>query len=211
MRKISKRNNYEPTSLTQWKKQNKNKKYADLTYSVRADIREELLKEQFYLCGHCCQQIVSIQNCHNEHIEPQQLAQQKTLDFTNLIASCNTKKQCGDSHQHYPLPLTPLMDECETELQFSISGRVNGLTSRAEKTIEILNLGSSALPNDSLVSKRKHAIEQILFINGIKPHEGLEDDDLLNDLIIELAKPNNDGKLESFSPIIINILKQWLT
>ncbi len=29
--------------------------------------------------------------------------------------------------------------------------------------------------------------------------------------ILTLAKPNDDGKLESFSPIIINILKQWLT
>lgn len=103
------------------------------------------------------------------------------------------------------------MDECETELKFSISGRVNGVTSRAEKAIEILNLGSSTHPNNLLINKRKNAIEQILFINGINPSEGLEDDDLLNDLIVELAKPNDDGKLESFSPIIINILKQWLT
>ncbi|MEQ5390588.1 MULTISPECIES: retron system putative HNH endonuclease [Proteus] len=210
MRRISKRNDYEPASLTQWKRQNKHKKYADLTSEIRTEIREELLEEQFYLCGHCCQQIKSVHDCHNEHIEPQQLAQKRTLDFTNLIASCNAKKQCGDSHKHHSLPLTPLMDECETELKFSISGRVNGVTSRAEKAIEILNLGSSTHPNNLLINKRKNAIEQILFINGINPSEGLEDDDLLNDLIVELAKPNDDGKLESFSPIIINILKQWL-
>lgn len=79
MRRISKRNDYEPASLTQWKRQNKHKKYADLTSEIRTEIREELLEEQFYLCGHCCQQIKSVHDCHNEHIEPQQLAQKKRL------------------------------------------------------------------------------------------------------------------------------------
>ncbi|HEK2942155.1 TPA: TIGR02646 family protein [Proteus mirabilis] len=211
MRKISKKKGYEPPSLTQWKKQNKNKKYIDLTPNLRAEIRAELLKEQFYLCGHCCQQIPNIQDCHNEHIEPQQIAHQRTLDYSNIIVSCNSKKQCGDSHKHFLLPITPFDDRCETELQFSISGRVKGLTQQAQDTIRILNLGDNERTNKVLIEKRKIAISTILFSNGINSNIGLEDDDLLNDLIIELSKPNDVGKLESFSPIVINVLKQWLS
>jgi hypothetical protein len=37
----------------------------------------------------------------------------------------------GGAHGSQPLPLTPLMPECETELRFKFSGRVEGLTERA--------------------------------------------------------------------------------
>ncbi len=58
-----------------------------------------------------------------------------------IVASCNTPNQCGDAHKSQHLPLTPLMTECETELRFKISGRVEGLSDRAADTIRVLNLG----------------------------------------------------------------------
>lgn len=102
------------------------------------------------------------------------------------------------------------MDECETELKFKINGQVEGLTERARETIRILNLGDCEKSNKSLIEKRKKIIYSILLSEGIDPSEGLDDDDLLNDLMDKLAKPDDKEKLESFSPIIINVLKQWL-
>jgi len=58
MRKINK--NAEPISLTDFKINNPSLKYSDLSQGndqVRIDIRVANLKEQFYLCGYCCNKI----------------------------------------------------------------------------------------------------------------------------------------------------------
>ncbi|MFA0173316.1 TIGR02646 family protein, partial [Vibrio splendidus] len=100
MRKITKRAGYEPQPLTDWKRANPNKRYSQLKDgAVRQAIRSEALEEQYYLCGYCCQALSGDGDCHNEHVEAQDLNQNRTLDFSNIIASCNTSKQCGDSHK----------------------------------------------------------------------------------------------------------------
>lgn len=139
----------EPTSLVSWKRVNPQKSYIDLTPDIRRDIREKALKEQYYICAYCCQQIRNVDNCHNEHLEPQKVNPKRTLDFTNIVASCNTPNQCGRAHESRHLPLTPLMSECETELRFKISGRVEGLSERATTAIQVLNLGDHERHNNN--------------------------------------------------------------
>jgi uncharacterized protein (TIGR02646 family) len=207
MRTISK--GAEPPSLTAWKRANPHKHYADLDVAPRRDTRDYALKEQFYLCAYCCQRIQDIDACHNEHIEAQSLNPNRTLDFTNIVASCNIRNQCGHAHKSQPLTLTPLMTACEIELQFKISGRVKGLSDRATATIQVLNLGNHEKNNKALIEKRKQLSNALLWKNGINPNEGLEDEELLKMLINELAQPQN-GQLESFAPVVINILRDWL-
>ena len=137
------------------------------------------------------------------------LFRSRTLDFNNIVASCRTSKQCDAAHDSQVLPLTPLMDECETELKFKISGRVEGLTQRAIDTIQVLNLGDNEQNNKALIEKRKYLSESLLWSNGIDPNEGLEDDELLQSIINDLLTPQN-GKLESFAPVVANILKNWI-
>jgi uncharacterized protein (TIGR02646 family) len=196
-------------SLTAWKRRNPHKGYNVLTEDIRRPIRQHALEEQFYLCAYCCQRIQDIDACHNEHVEAQNLNPRRTLDLTNIVASCNTLNQCGNAHKSQPLPLTPLMTECETELQFKISGRVEGLSDRAIATIQVLNLGDYDENNRALIGKRKQLSNALLWKNGINPDEGLEDDELLKGLIDELAQPHQ-GQLEPFAPIVINILRSWI-
>ncbi|MBO0350189.1 TIGR02646 family protein [Phormidium pseudopriestleyi FRX01] len=207
MRKINKGS--EPPDLTKWKKQQPHGRYNQLTQEIRQIIREDALKEQFYLCAYCCQRIEDVKSCHNEHIEPQNLNLQRTLDFSNIVASCNTSNQCGMAHQSQPLPLTPLMAECETELEFKISGRVEGVSDRARTTIQVLNLGDSEKNNRSLIEKRKQLCNVLLWTNGIDPGEDLEDEELLKMLIRDLSQLQDD-KMEPFTPVVINILNNWL-
>jgi uncharacterized protein (TIGR02646 family) len=207
MRTISKGS--EPSSLTAWKRTNPHGRYHQLTEDIRRTIREHALAEQFYLCAYCCQRIQDIDACHNEHVEAQNLNPGRTLDFSNIVASCNTSNQCGDAHKSQHLPLTPLMTECETELRFKISGRVEGLSDRAIVTIQVLNLGDQEKSNRALIEKRKQLSNALLWTNGINPDEGLEDEELLEMLIGELLQPQQ-GQLESFSPVVINILRSWL-
>lgn len=209
MRKIHK--GQEPDSLIKWKRQHPHGLYDQLTELGRQDIREACSTEQFYLCAYCCQAISGTNaDTMNEHVEARASAPNRSLDFSNIVASCTTPGQCDAAHGSQALPLTPLMDECETELRFMLSGRVQGLSPRAEQSIRTLNLGEHEQYNKKLVEKRKQLSHSLLLSNGVNPDQGLEDDDLLRDLIADISKPKN-GRLDPFAPVVANILRQWIT
>lgn len=208
MRKIDKGN--EPVVLTSWKRNHPQGRYDDLTDAERQAIRHACLTEQYFLCAYCCKQIgVKDDDCMNEHVEARRLAPNRSLDFSNIVASCKTPKQCDAVHGSTPLPLTPLMLECETELRFKISGRVEGLTDRAKETIRVLNLGDTEHSNRSLVETRKQLINTLLMANGVDADEGLEDETLIEMVLADIQQPTN-GKLEAYAPVVVNILQQWL-
>ena len=202
MRKISKQVGFEPASLSQFKRRNKQGNYSDLTVETRQDIRLACTIEQFYLCAYCCKQISgSSDDTMNEHVIARKTAPHKSLDYTNIVASCTTANQCDNAHGSQTLPLTPFDVECETDLDFKLSGRVVGLTDDAQKTIGILNLN-----NKSLNEQRKIFIDTILFTYG---ENAIEDDYLINIMIEEFAQLE-EGKLEAFAPVVINVLRGWV-
>lgn len=213
MRKITKRLGYEPQSLTDWKRTNPNKRYSQLDDgAVRQAIRDDAMQEQFHLCGYCCQPVSGHKDCHNEHVEAQDFNLNRTLDFSNIIGSCNTPNQCGKSHASQPLPLTPFMDECETDLVFKLSGRVSGKTPEAIEAIRVLNLGDTEQNNKSLVEKRKQLSLAILTEQRIAPEDEdywSDESQLLQELIDDIQTPDN-GKLKPFAPVVANVLRQWL-
>lgn len=61
------------------------------------------------------------------------------------------------------------MPECETELRFKISDRVEGLSQRAKDTIKILNLGERETNNRALIEKRKQLSNALILTNGVNP------------------------------------------
>jgi uncharacterized protein (TIGR02646 family) len=208
MRTISK--SIEPPDLAVWKQANPNGRYNQLTEDIRRTIRQNALEEQFYLCAYCCQQIKDIDSCHNEHMEAQNLNQARTLDFTNIVASCNTSNQCGHAHGSQHLPLTPLMAECETELRFKISGRVEGLSDRATTTIQVLNLGDNEQNNRALIEKRKQLSDILLWQYYGDPKQVLEEDEEILNLLIHELENSQQNQMEPFTPVVINILRSWL-
>lgn len=205
MRKIEK--GAEPQRLTEWKRSHVGGTYSDLSSEERQEIRFACLQEQYYLCAYCCNAITGDNDdCVNEHVEARKLAPCRSLDYSNIAVSCKTRKQCDRAHRSQPLNLTPLMQECETQLLFKISGRVEGLTDRAKETIRVLNLGDSEAHNRKLIETRKDLVYGLLLRNDIDPQEGVEDDDFIKLVIDDLLAPL-DGKLESFAPVVANILR----
>ena len=141
-------------------------------------------------------------NSMNEHVEARSIAHEKELDFSNIVASCTTPRQCDAAHKAQPLPLTPLMNECETELKFYLSGKVKGLTNRAEQSIEVLNLNQK-----SLKECRKQAVHALLYTHGTSPKDVvLLDDELISIALEELKLSDKDGCLSPYSPVLVNIL-----
>lgn len=101
MRKIVKGG--ETVELTAWKRANPGKRYQDLAGNkdVKDSIREACVSEQYGLCAYCCQDVSSEKfNSHNEHVEAQARALHRTLDFSNIVASCNQKSQCEIGRAH---------------------------------------------------------------------------------------------------------------
>ncbi|MBA6110246.1 TIGR02646 family protein [Pseudomonas asiatica] len=209
MKKIDK--GLEPAELSKWKARNPGKHYGQLESPQRAAIRHACAAEQFYLCAYCCQTISGESNdTTNEHLQPRDTHPHLGLDFSNIVASCTTDGQCDKAHAHQVIPLTPLMPECEHELRFMISGRVEGLSDRAKEMIRVLNLGDVEQNNRLLIEKRKQLSHALMRTDGLDPYSPLEDDELLESLIDELNTPIN-GKLQPFAPVVCNILRGWLT
>ncbi len=209
MRKINK--GAEPPSLSAWKRANPQCRYKDLSFDVRQGIRSSCVTEQFSLCAYCCTEIAnSNTSCHNEHVEAQSLAGGRTLDHTNIVASCNSAKSCGEAHDSQGLPLTPLMDECESELKFYLSGRVEGQTDRAKESIRVLNLGDTHHNNRALIETRKQFVDTLIYMQGATPEDiTLLDDEFLQMITEDISTPQ-DGKLLPFSPVLVNILRDLL-
>ena len=205
MRKITK--GIEPAELTSWKRKNPHGRYDDLSHLERGAINDATRQEQFGLCAYCCKKIGE-NDSMNEHVEAQNIAKNRTLDFNNIVASCTTPKQCDAAHGSQPLPLTPLMDECETELKFYFSGDVEGLTDRAKQAIDVLKLN-----NKSLIAKRKQQIKTLVMPPDTAESVLLWDGETIEMFINEwLAKPDDDGFLQAYSPVLVNVLrhKSWL-
>lgn len=107
------------------------------------------MKEQKYLCAYCCGRIDK-EKSHNEHIEPRNPKQgtsKRSLDYSNLVASCygfQGERTCGtqkgndyDEKQF----VSPLNSECEEVFRYLPNGKIEGDT----YTINLLNLNSYKL------------------------------------------------------------------
>lgn len=206
MRKIIKQVGYEPAKLRCWKLQNPNGTYKKMSSTIKQDIRLECAKQQFYLCAYCCRAISgNNSDCMNEHVVARKLDPSRELDFTNIVASCIEEEQCDKAHGCQPLLLTPFDDECETEINFKLSGEAIGVTHRANQTIDVLNLNKRAL-----IEERKQVIALLLIDDEDLNTDNITyDGNFVQNIINELNRPSQ-GKLEAFSPIIINALQNWI-
>jgi uncharacterized protein (TIGR02646 family) len=209
-----------PEGFARWVKQKPNDKtenqwfqelYEQKKWEVVSALSNHNSKEQFYLCAYCCDRISGeLDDTVNEHVEARRIAPRRSLDYTNIVASCKKRYQCDASHKDQSLPLTPFMDECDIELKFKISGRVEGTTDRAVESIRVLNLGDTEKNNKAIIEKRKQLANNLMWLNGINPEDGLEDEELLSVVIEDLLRPKN-GELEPFSPVVANILRNWIS
>jgi len=137
-------------------------------------IRLSLADEQGYICCYCGQRISGFDdNTQIENIWPKgtPIYEKMQLDYeNNLIATCDGGKKlrqtdhsipfsdchCDTPKGDTPIPIHPLMPNCEEKFLFEENGEIIGIGSDAEVTIEILNLSSPILKN-----KRKAAIASL--------------------------------------------------
>ena len=163
------RKNKVPDFFTIYKKKNPDAIYdSDSFREISPVLHEELVKEQRGLCAYCCSKI-HVENSHNEHIEPRHMKDgtysRKSLDYDNIVASCNKKNTCGNQKKdEYDAEkfISPLQEECEQVFSYDPDGYMRG----DDYTISLLNLNSYELR-----SARKSVYRMIMNGEKYKPYK----------------------------------------
>ncbi len=153
MKKIDRRE--EPDFWIEYKRLHPRQCYADLKKTpegneLRRRMRMYLVESQYGLCAYCCRK-VGIDDSLNEHIRPQSVYSDESMEYDNLVASCKTEgtdATCGarkgnDYDQN--LFVSPLDEECEKKFVFYPNGEMEGIGDGGRYTCELLNLNAYEL------------------------------------------------------------------
>ena len=170
--------------------------YADLSDPEKKEVKDSLMKEQGYICCYCECRLTG-KDSHIEHFNPQSNDHSATLDYTNMLCSCQNQlkkrkpRRCGHSKDNWfdeDLLISPLDSNCEERFAYTADGRIqpaNESDNAATITIEKLKLDIEKL-NDS----RKKAIEPFL-------DDHLGDSEFL-ELVNGYLKKNSDDTFNEF-------------
>lgn len=144
---------------------------------IRKELREYLLQQQYKICCYCCRRI-DLDNSLNEHIRPQALYPDETMDYDNIIASCaKDHKTCGskkDNQYDENLFVSPLDQDCEEHFAFFPNGEIAGLTEKGEYTIKVLGLDSYKLTQArASVYRNCELYDKSLLSWYLEAHEGI--------------------------------------
>jgi uncharacterized protein (TIGR02646 family) len=186
--------------------------YKDLNDSeegkkARAELRKTLSQEQGYICCYCCRKL-DPNDSHIEHLRPQESYDHLSLEYNNLLVSCQGKlpnqepRHCGmakDAWFDEDLMVSPLSEDCEEFFEYSLAGEIlptkNANRARsAQETIDRLQLNIR-----NLRDLREAAI--IPYFEKDLPIE-----DVLR-LIESFTVTDAQGFYEPFAPALIHLLK----
>ena len=152
----------EPQFLIDFKKKYPKKDYDSKEFAEhRPKLKERLIKEQKGLCAYCCGRI-TLEKSHNEHIEPRHpgtFTSKRSLDYTNIVASCNNPETCGNKKENnYDEKqfISPVDENCEEKFTYYADGKIIG----DDYTIGVLNLNAYELKN-----ARKSVIKKLQFLD----------------------------------------------
>ena len=145
-----------------------------VAYYSKKELREALLEEQNYTCCFCEMTIANNSSTTIAHLDPREgdTQTERIFDYLNLMVSCSGGKKddkpknkprklhCDASQENRPISISPLSPQCESEITFTIVGKIYGLSTDAKETISILNLNI-----DKLNNLRNQAIAGYLFLD----------------------------------------------
>ena len=174
----------------------------------KSQLRDSLIKEQFYLCCYCNATIKGESlDTKIEHYLPKETYREDIFNYQNLLASCNGGEReparprdlhCdsykGSKDPSSLLIVNPLVFKVLSHFSYTESGEISGNTEEEKNTILFLNLHCKKL---NLL--RKAAIEPYIY--------GDENIDT-ETLIKEVSEPLN-GQLQAFCMAILNVLENY--
>lgn len=187
-------------------------------YSKKA-LREELLKEQGYLCCYCNRRIElkseeEAKASTIEHFLPRSAYLHLTFEYSNLHAACSGKvkpqerpkkqQNCGQKKDDEKLPLSPLSEDIEQHFGCTKDGQIMPKTEVAEETIHLLNLNAKKLKDlrQSFIEANIYTEETVF--------EDVEEfiDEAAAQRLYDQLSQKRDGKYDSFCHQIQQVLQK---
>lgn len=210
----------EQKSLTQYKKY-WNAYYEG--YKNKNDIRENLLKEQGYLCGYCMRRLSSVNDVKIEHLMPQStLDEKQALNYKIMIGVCYGNSHIGkdrrreqltcDAHRgNKKMVISPFDRNCIDKIEYDATGRIYSKDLDVNKDInETLNLNYNG--EDAYLMINRRNVLEILKKQLIKyQKQGIWKKSLLKNALQRYEEPDKEGKLIPYSGIAIRYLKKKLS
>ncbi len=163
----------EPPELTDWKQQANadwTPSYQELRGSLKQSVKKALMAEQGYLCCYCEQALDAV-NSHIEHFRPQSDPTVDSLDFSNLLCSCQNQmckgepRHCGNLKGDWfdeVLLLSPLDKNSEARFKFTADGHIQPQDN--QDTAARVTIEKSGINIPKLRAARKLVIE--IFLDG---------------------------------------------
>jgi len=138
---------------------------------IRLELRKHILNnEQKCLCAYCERIIRCDSNKSNiDHFKTRNLFPQETLNYNNLLVSCNREDTCSTFKDRnikcksdYDYIINPIIENPDDFLDYLLTGEIisKNCTPKAENTIKAFNLGTKEA--DKLVQHRKQITKTII-------------------------------------------------
>jgi len=185
------------------KKHRRNAVYNDISTDIKNDLKSVLSEEQHFICCYCMKRIKP-HNSHIEHIKPQTHYLNETLDYNNLLVSCNgmddNKENCGHKKDNWYNAndlLSPLNSDCEKIFSYNVNGRIDASQKNGKVTITKLNLNSLLL-----VRARK----TMIWLSGLFDSDFLQKK---QELINYYTTPNSNNELPPFCMAVIYCISNF--
>lgn len=161
----------EPQTFSEWKalaNEDWQPIYEDLSGQPKQAVKNSLMQEQGWLCCYCERRLTD-NDSHIEHFRPQSDSTIDSLDYANLLCSCQKRlgkgdpRHCGNLKEDWfdeTLLVSPLKADCESRFRYTGDGEISQATpgdEDAEQTIIKLGLNIPKLRD-----MRKEVLEPFL-------------------------------------------------
>lgn len=212
MRSIAKQG--PPRALNSWARDQQreaphNLSYGSLPTAVKDEVKLALLVEQMYLCAYTLRKLSGIEDCHIEHVEPQNAAPGKDLDYANM-AAC-VPRNGGDTSLGYGAPIkagqavtlngdfvSPHLTSCSARFRFDEKGNVRAVAGdvAAQRTVTTLKLD-----HPTLVDLRRSALQShglVIAVRTTRTARRLKSAAEARQFAVDVLRPDRQGQLEPF-------------
>jgi uncharacterized protein (TIGR02646 family) len=180
------------------------------------EIREQLVREQGYLCCYCMKRITTdLRGMKIEHWAPQgdPSASHLQLDWKNLLGACKGNEGARWQDQHCDtrkgnahLTLNPTDPSCELHVRYLGDGTIKSDDQAIDADLNhTLNLNHACLTNN-----RKAVLDALVAAMRRKYSNKPWPEDALKREITALQQFNSEGKLEEYCQVKIYWLRKRL-
>ena len=174
-------------------------------------LQQKLIEEQGHICCYCGMEITR-EDSHIEHLKPQSNYPEDQLNYYNLLASCQLKREpkepqhCGIKKEDWydeDLMVSPLEPNCVDFFRYTDEGEVLPTDEEDKKIAAATTIEKLGLNINKLKVMRLEAIDAILI--DIEQSSESEIEALVNGY----EKLDDKGQYEPFCQAVVYVLRKY--